>query len=52
MKYQRRGDFARIIRELRQKHKYDYEIKWQRAHRPKYQDFYRELTDISLSMLG
>lgn len=46
MKYQRRGDFARIIRELRQKHKYDYEIKWQRAHRPKYQDFYRELTDI------
>lgn len=46
MKYQRRGDFLRIIRDLRNKHSYHYEIKWQRAHRSKYLDFYKELTDL------
>ncbi len=30
MKYQRRGDFVRIIRELRGKHNYLNEIKWQK----------------------
>jgi hypothetical protein len=46
MKYQRRGDFIRIIRELRKKHRYDYEIKWQRAHRGQYQEFYRDSTEV------
>ncbi|MDI4669399.1 DUF3800 domain-containing protein [Pseudoalteromonas shioyasakiensis] len=46
MKYQRRGDFARIIRQLREKHNYHYEIKWQRAHKKSYSAFYKELTEI------
>lgn len=45
MKYQRRGDFSRIIRELREKHKYFEEIKWQKAHKKHYADFYSDLTE-------
>lgn len=46
MKYQRRGDFARIIRALREKHRYTNEIKWQRAHQKNNIAFYKELTDV------
>ncbi|KPZ70095.1 DUF3800 domain-containing protein [Shewanella intestini] len=45
MKYQRRGDFTRIIRELREKHGYHNEIKWQKAHKKQYAEFYAELID-------
>jgi hypothetical protein len=45
MKYQRRGDFKRIIRELREKHRYFNEIKWQKAHKKDYAEFYSELAD-------
>ncbi|HHF2926209.1 TPA: hypothetical protein ACPJ0S_004928 [Vibrio alginolyticus] len=45
MKYQRRGDFVRIIRELRDKHKYDNEIKWQKAHKKHYAGFYEDLIE-------
>lgn len=33
MKYQRRGDFARDMRALREKHSYTYECKWARVNR-------------------
>lgn len=46
MKYQRRGDFTRIIRELREQHQMYDEIKWQRAHSKKYASFYAELIEI------
>lgn len=46
MKYQRRGDFSRIIRQLCEKHGYNNEIKWQKAHNKRYADFYAELIDI------
>jgi hypothetical protein len=46
MKYQRRGDFTRIIRELREKHHMYNEIKWQKAHSKKYADFYSELIEL------
>ncbi|MCC8368239.1 DUF3800 domain-containing protein [Xenorhabdus sp. PB61.4] len=46
MKYQRRGDFSRIIRELRDKHRYYEEIKWKKANSKKYADFYKELVDV------
>lgn len=45
MKYQRRGDFSRIIRELREKHHFHNEIKWQKAHKKECADFYAELID-------
>lgn len=45
MKYQRRGDFARIVRELREKHHCSDEIKWQKAHSKRNADFYHELID-------
>lgn len=40
MKYQRRGDFARIVRELREKHNCSDEIKWQKAHSKRNAAFY------------
>lgn len=46
MKYQRRGDFARIIRELRDEHKFYEEIKWQKAHSKRYAAFYHDLIDL------
>jgi phosphopantetheine adenylyltransferase len=45
MKYQRRGDFTRIIRELREKHNYHNEIKWQKAHKKFYAEFYADLIE-------
>ncbi|PHS25000.1 MAG: hypothetical protein COA83_06750 [Methylophaga sp.] len=45
MKYQRRGDFTRIIRDLRDKHGFHNEIKWQKAHKKDSADFYAELVD-------
>ncbi|WP_333002305.1 DUF3800 domain-containing protein [Vibrio coralliilyticus] len=46
MKYQRRGDFVQKIRELREKHRYFDEIKWQKAHKKHYAEFYSELIDM------
>ncbi|MBY5922012.1 DUF3800 domain-containing protein [Ferrimonas balearica] len=46
MKYQRRGDFARLIRELREQHNYDSEIKWKKAHKKHYANFYEDLIDM------
>ncbi|CUA15028.1 DUF3800 domain-containing protein [Escherichia coli] len=46
MKYQRRGDFCQLIRELRSKHGFFEEIKWQKAHSKRYSEFYLELIDL------
>ncbi|WP_024529203.1 DUF3800 domain-containing protein [Serratia fonticola] len=46
MKYQRRGDFARIMRELRDKHRFYEEIKWQKASSKRYAAFYHDLVDL------
>lgn len=46
MKYQRRGDFARIMRELRDKHHFYEEIKWQKASSKRYAAFYHDLVDL------
>ncbi len=46
MKYQRRGDFVRLIRELREKHKCTDEIKWQKTNSKRYAAFYLELVDL------
>lgn len=46
MKYQRRGDFSRLLRELREKHRYHNEIKWQKAHKKEYANFYKELIEM------
>lgn len=45
MKYQRRGDFARDIRELKEKHNHNEEIKWQKVNSKRYSAFYDELVD-------
>ncbi|WP_437653708.1 DUF3800 domain-containing protein [Sorangium sp. So ce1182] len=45
MKWQRRGDFSELIRELRMRHRYDAEIKWTSV-RPRYIAFYRELIEL------
>lgn len=45
MKYQRRGDFVKDIRQLRAEHSYWSEIKWNKAHTKKYRDFYYELIE-------
>lgn len=45
MRWQRRGDFAADLRELRERHNYHSEIKWQKAHDKIYHDFYRELVE-------
>ncbi|EAR4973550.1 DUF3800 domain-containing protein [Salmonella enterica] len=45
MKYQRRGDFARIVRELREKHNCSDEIKWQKAHSKRNAAFYQDLIE-------
>lgn len=46
MKYQRRGDFSRIVRELRDRHQFYEEIKWQKAHSKRYADFYADLIEM------
>ncbi|MCR1000245.1 DUF3800 domain-containing protein [Serratia rubidaea] len=46
MKYQRRGDFSRIIRELREKHGYFEEIKWKKANSKKFANFHLELIEV------
>ena len=43
MKYQRRGDFAAAIRELREEYNYPYEIKWNKANQMKFRNFYKAL---------
>ncbi|WP_449507123.1 DUF3800 domain-containing protein [Enterobacter ludwigii] len=45
MKYQRRGDFVRIIRELREKHNCNDEIKWQKAHSKRNAAFYHDILE-------
>ncbi len=45
MKYQRRGDFARDIRLLREKYNYTYEIKWNKTNQMRYRNFYKELIE-------
>lgn len=46
MKYQRRGDFAQKVRELRERHNYHNEIKWQKAHKKHYAAFYEDLIEM------
>lgn len=45
MRWQRRGDFARDIKALRQHYGFFEEIKWQKAHSKKYAKFYEDLVD-------
>ena len=44
MNWQRRGEFATLIQELRAKHGYTYEIKWKKVS-AKYLPFYRDLVE-------
>lgn len=46
MKHQRRGDFARLMREIREKHHFYEEIKWQKAHSKRYAAFYQDLVEL------
>ena len=43
MKWQRRGDFAQHIREIREKHNYWYELKWNKAHNKKFNEFFLDI---------
>lgn len=45
MRYQRRGDFAKAIRELREEYNYPYEIKWQKANQMRFRNFYKALIE-------
>ena len=45
MKYQRRGDFVQIIRELREKHNCSDELKWQKAHSKQNAAFYDDVIE-------
>ena len=45
MKWQRRGDLSRDIEEIRKRHNYTSEIKWQKANTKLYREFYVELID-------
>jgi len=45
MRWQRRGDFSRDLRELREQHRFFEEIKWQKAHSKKYAKFYEDLIE-------
>jgi len=49
MKWQRRGDLARDIGEIRKRHNHRDEIKWQKAHSKLYRDFYLELVEYFFS---
>lgn len=46
MKWQRRGDFAKLISDLREKHNCQDEIKWQKAHSKQFRNFYLELIEL------
>ncbi len=46
MKWQRRGDFVREIRKLREYHNYFDEIKWQKANTKRYSKFYEDLIEL------
>lgn len=45
MKYQRRGEFSKLIRDLREKHGFYEEIKWKKAHSRRFTEFYHDLID-------
>ena len=45
MKWQRRGDFARDFREIRNRHNFIGECKWNKAHSRKNQTFFSELVE-------
>lgn len=45
MKWQRRGDFARYFADLKKKHGYDGECKWQRCNNKRHTAFFIELVD-------
>ena len=46
MKWQRRGDFSKLVSDLREKHHYHDEIKWQKAHSKQFRSFYLELIEL------
>lgn len=46
MKYQRRGDFYKLISDLKVKHGHNDEIKWQKANSKKHFPFFEELIEI------
>lgn len=46
MKYQRRGDFSKLIRDLREKHQFYDEIKWQKTNSKRFAPFYQELIEV------
>lgn len=46
MRYQRRGEFSKLIRDLREKHNCHDELKWQKAHSPRNQDFYDDVIEM------
>ena len=45
MKWQRRGDYAEHIREIRQRHKFSSEIKWNKVQSMRKVSFYRDLIE-------
>jgi hypothetical protein len=45
MKWQRRGDFARDFRLLREKHGYEYECKWNKCNNRNQLDFFLDVVD-------
>ncbi|HIJ65328.1 MAG TPA: DUF3800 domain-containing protein [Candidatus Hydrogenedentes bacterium] len=45
MKYQRRGDFAKDLRELKADFRYEGEVKWSKANNRRYTDFFIALID-------
>ncbi|WP_162287018.1 DUF3800 domain-containing protein [Pantoea stewartii] len=46
MRYQRRGEFSKLMRDLREKHNCYDELKWQKAHSQKNQAFYEDVIDM------
>ncbi|WP_075686211.1 DUF3800 domain-containing protein, partial [Serratia marcescens] len=46
MRYQRRGEFSKLMRELREKHNCYDELKWQKAHSPRNQAFYDDVIEM------
>lgn len=52
MKYQRRGDFAKLIRDVREKHGFFQEIKWQKANSKKFLPFHTDLIELFSNING
>lgn len=48
MRWQRRGDFAAAIRELRERHRFDFECKWTKVS-PRYLPFFKDLVLLFFS---